>query len=141
MKYLVPLVLALVTTGIGYGVDAASSETRDVLGPGLITVEIGIEHSRFDVERIDVHAGTLVRFIVRNDDPIPHELIVGAEDVHARHATGTERFHPPVPGEVSLLPGETGVTLYRFDDTGTFEYACHLAGHLEYGMLGTVHVT
>ena len=141
MRVLLAFVLALAATGVGYGIDAASSESHDVLGPGLVTVEIGIEHSRFDVERVDVHAGTLVRFVVHNDDPIPHELIVGGDDVHARHTTGTERFHPPVPGEVSLLPGETGVTVYRFDDTGTFDYACHLAGHLEYGMKGRVVVT
>jgi uncharacterized cupredoxin-like copper-binding protein len=132
---------AVVVTGLGYGVDAATGETRTVRGPGLVTVEIGIEHSRFDVDRIDVHEGTLVRFVVRNDDPIPHELVVGGDDVHARHERGTERVHPPVPGEVSLFPNETGETFYRFDDAGSFEFMCHLPGHLAYGMRGTVVVT
>ena len=132
---------AVVVTGLGYGVDAATGETRTVRGPGLVTVEIGIEHSRFDVDRIDVREGTLVRFVVRNDDPIPHELVVGGDDVHARHERGTERVHPPVPGEVSLFPNETGETFYRFDDAGSFEFMCHLPGHLAYGMRGTVVVT
>jgi uncharacterized cupredoxin-like copper-binding protein len=132
---------SVVVTRLGYGVDVATGETRTVRGPGLVTVEIGIEHSRFDVDRIDVHEGTLVRFVVRNDDPIPHELVVGGDDVHARHERGTERVHPPVPGEVSLFPNETGETFYRFDDAGSFEFMCHLPGHLAYGMRGTVVVT
>ncbi len=52
--------------------------------------------------------GTVVRFVVTNDDPILHELIVGDDAVHARHATGTEAAHPPVSGEVSVRPGDTG---------------------------------
>jgi len=135
------LVIAVVVTGAAYGVDAAVRQPPAVQGPGLVTVEIAIEHSRFDIDRIDVRRGTIVRFVVRNDDPIPHELIVGGEDVHRRHATGTERVHPPVPGEVSLFPNERGETFYRFDDTGTFVFACHLPGHFEYGMHGRVVVS
>jgi uncharacterized cupredoxin-like copper-binding protein len=135
------VLVAVAITALGYGVEAANGAPRTVLGPGLVTVDITIEHSRFDVDRIDVHEGTLVRFVVRNDDPIPHELVVGGADVHARHERGTERVHPPVPGEVSLFPNETGETFYRFDDVGTFEFMCHLPGHLAYGMRGTVVVS
>ena len=134
------LAAGVLATTVGYGIDVASGDDRVVAGPGVVTVEIDIENSRFDVERVDVRAGTLVRFVVRNQDPIPHELIVGGDDVHARHARGTERVHPPVPGEVSLLPNDTGVTVYRFDEAGTFDFACHLPRHLEYGMLGEIVV-
>ncbi|HWC12603.1 MAG TPA: cupredoxin domain-containing protein, partial [Acidimicrobiales bacterium] len=33
--------------------------------------------SKFSRERIEVPVGTTVRFVVRNDDPVAHELIVG----------------------------------------------------------------
>ena len=135
-------VTAAAATATGYAVDArASSEADERLGPGLVTVEVGIEHSRFSTDELHVRPGTVVRFVVRNDDPIPHELIVGGDEVHERHAAGTEAFHPPVPGEVSVGPGETGLTVYEFDEAGTFRFACHLPRHLEYGMEGEVVVS
>lgn len=90
---------------------------------------------------LDVHTGTLVRFIVRNHDPINHELVVGDASVHARHRRGHEAAHPPVPGEVSVGPGETGETVYRLDAPGDVFYACHLPGHEAYGMRGWIHVS
>lgn len=135
------LVAALVATLTAYAVDAAVSDpAADALGPGAVTVTMSIDHSRFSPERLTVRAGTLVRFVVENGDPIHHELIVGPPDVHARHATGTERFHPPVPGEVAVGPNGSGMTVYAFDEPGTVEFACHLPGHLEYGMRGTVEI-
>lgn len=134
------LAVALFTTAAGFAVDAAASDGDAALGPGLVTVELDIHHSRFSVDRISVRPGTLVRFVVANGDPIAHELVVGDDDVHARHAVGGEAEHPPVPGEVSLAPGEVGVTAMQFDQPGTFRFACHLPGHLEYGMYGEVVV-
>ncbi|HVL03658.1 MAG TPA: multicopper oxidase domain-containing protein [Acidimicrobiales bacterium] len=93
------------------------------------------------VDRLQVRPGTTVRFQVRNTDPIAHELIIGDGGVHHRHATGTEAIHPPVPGEVSVRPHESGLTTYTFDQPGTVVFACHLPGHLDYGMKGVVVVT
>ena len=81
-----------------------------------------------------------MRFVVRNHDPIRHELIVGPPEVHARHAAGHEAVHPPVPGEVSVEPDATAETVYEFDQVGTVIFACHLPGHDEYGMNGQVEV-
>jgi uncharacterized cupredoxin-like copper-binding protein len=117
-----------------------SGDDAAALGPGLATVGLGIEHSAFSRQHVRVRAGTTIQFIVRNGDPIVHELIVGDDAVHARHATGREAAHPPVPGEVSVAPGDTAVTTYRFDQPGTVVFACHLPGHLEYGMQGTIEV-
>ena len=135
----VGLVVALAVAGTGFAVDAAGSDP-DPLGPGTVTVDIGIQHSEFSVGHLEVEPGTLVQFEVRNDDPIDHELIVGDEDVHARHSNGTERRHPPVPGEVSVEPSATGSTFYVFDEAGTTVFACHLPGHVEYGMTGEIEV-
>jgi uncharacterized cupredoxin-like copper-binding protein len=124
---------------VGYVVDAAGSE-EDALGTGVVRVEVGIEHSRFDLEPLRVQEGTLVEFVVDNGDPIDHELVVGDDAVHRRHADGTERRHPPVPGEVSVGPGDRALTFYEFGEAGTVVYACHLPGHVAYGMQGTIEV-
>jgi len=123
----------------GYAVAASGSEAKP-LGPGVVQVGVGIENSWFDLGPLRVQEGTLVEFVVTNDDPIDHELVVGDEEVHARHLTGTERRHPPVPGEVSVAPGDRALTFYEFTEPGTIVYACHLPGHLSYGMQGTIEV-
>jgi uncharacterized cupredoxin-like copper-binding protein len=126
----------------GYGVAAATADdaATPALGPGPVTVELDVEHSLFQPVDLRVVEGTRVRFVVVNGDPIAHELIVGDEALHARHRTGTHAAHPSVPGEVSVPAGGTAVTTQTFDEPGTFEYACHLPGHYEYGMHGEIEV-
>ncbi len=118
-----------------------SAAASRVLGPGSVTVTIGIDHSRFDVRPLRVRPHTEVRFVVVNRDPIGHELIVGGPDVQARHATGHEASHPPVPGEVSVPAEGRASTTYVFHSPGPVEFACHLPGHYQYGMHGIVQVT
>jgi uncharacterized cupredoxin-like copper-binding protein len=132
-------VAALVPLLAGLAVDAAAAGRPAPLGPGLVTVELAMRYSRFSTAEIDVYPGTLVRFVVTNEDPIHHELIVGPERVHVAHEQGHDRHHPPVPGEVSVDPGRRGLTVYRFDEVGPVTFGCHLRGHFGYGMVG--HVT
>ena len=126
-------------TAIGYGLQAQAAPSS-TLGPGTVTVDIDITHSKFAVDAFAVHPGTLVRFVVHNHDPIRHELIVGPPAVHALHESGTEAQHPPVPGEVTIDPDTTAETTYRFDQVGSIEFACHLPGHYRYGMSGWVRI-
>ncbi|MBK5289780.1 MAG: hypothetical protein JJE46_15065 [Acidimicrobiia bacterium] len=138
----VALLIGAGVTGLGYGIAGAGAGASGPtpLGPGLVTIDVGIEHSRFDVSAYRVRVGTLVRFVVTNHDPINHEFVVGDASVHAHHEHGTESSHPPVPGEVSVGPGERAVTVMRFDRAGHVTYACHLPGHLAYGMVGEIEV-
>lgn len=131
--------LGLLAAGANGNGDGAV-DPDEVLGPGRDSVALGIEHSRFSENRIVVEQGTNLTFIVENTDPIGHELIVGPPEVHTRHAEGTEAAHPPVPGEVTAPPLQTVETTYTFDDVGVFTYACHLPGHVAYGMVGEVVV-
>lgn len=104
------------------------------------TVAITINHSRFDPAVLEVSAGTSVTFVVRNDDPIAHEFIVGDEVVQAVHEAGTERHHGAKPGEISIPAGEERSTTYEFDQPGLVLLGCHLPGHYDYGMRGHVDV-
>lgn len=137
------LVAAVLVGGLvalaGYALDPSTHEAA-ALGPGLVTVHVTIEHSRFDLGTLRVREGTLVRFVVHNADPIDHELVIGDAEVHRRHTVGDEQRHPPVPGEVSVAPGATALTFYQFDAAGTVVYACHLPGHIAYGMRGEIEV-
>jgi uncharacterized cupredoxin-like copper-binding protein len=131
---------ALGVTTIAYAAADTSPEPVAALGPDPVTVVVDIEHSRFVPSYVRVVAGTEVRFVLINGDPINHELIVGPPEVHARHEGGHEAEHPPVPGELSVGPDEQGVTSYVFDEPGTVEMACHLPGHYAFGMRGEIEV-
>jgi len=143
---LVVMVGGLAVVG-GCGIAAADGgggvgggEEADVLGPGHVEVRLDIEHSLFEQEEIRVREGTHVEFVLDNGDPIGHELIVGDEEVHARHESGTHASHPEVDGEVSVGPNDVAETGYLFDEAGEVEFACHLPGHYDYGMHGTITV-
>jgi len=110
--------------------------------PGLgevPAVALTIHHSRFSRTHVPVGGG-LVRFVVRNTDPIDHELIIGDQAVQDRHERGTEPRHPPRPGEVSIAAGTTAATVYVFAPSGSVLFGCHLPGHWAYGMHGEMTV-
>ena len=143
--------LALVVAGLTVAVAVSgfalfrptSANAEAPLGPGDATVTLTVRHSHFSPEHLVVRSGTLVHFVIRNDDPIGHEFIIGDDGIHRRHEAGTEPVHPPRPGEVSVPAGATAETTFRFEGTtasGTVLYACHLPGHFRYGMSGTVDV-
>jgi uncharacterized cupredoxin-like copper-binding protein len=135
------VVVAVVAATAGYGyVRATAPEPPAPLGPGDVTIELHVEHSLFDARDIRVYEGTRVRFVLDNGDPIGHELIVGGPEVHAKHEAGTHALHGSIVGEVSVGPNAQAVTTFRFDDPGPVEFACHLPGHYQYGMHGTIEV-
>lgn len=138
-----PLAVAAAVTGAGYAaaeLDEDPPPAPTALGPGDVTVRIDAHYTRFEPDRLRVLEGTRVRFLLVNSDPINHELITGGPAVHARHARGTEAEHPSIPGEVSVGPNGMAMTTFTFDDAGSYEFACHLPGHYEYGMHGNIEV-
>lgn len=125
--------LALVTTAA-----ALAFAGRD---PAPVTaVEIVIQYSRFEPSAITVPVGVPVTITLRNDDPIDHEWIVGDEAVHAIHRVGTEPLHPDRPTEVVIPAMSSQTTTITFESTGSLRYICHLPGHEQYGMVGTVTI-
>ena len=113
--------------------EAEETKPRDVV--------LTIHHSRFSASEIEVPAGVPVRYVVRNDDPIDHELIVGNNAVHARHESGKHGQHGEVPGEVTVRAGEEATTVFTASASDEpLLFGCHLPGHWAYGMRGTLTV-
>jgi uncharacterized cupredoxin-like copper-binding protein len=106
--------------------------------PGALPgrVEIRMRYSRFEPAVVTVPAGRPVTFVLRNDDPIDHEWLIGDADMHARHRTGTEPHHASLPTEVSVPAMSTTVTVVTFDGPLSWQFICHLPGHEAYGMVG-----
>ena len=117
----------------------ASCGTGTMVGP--LRVEIDIHYSHYVQSAITVPAGRAVTFVIRNQDPIDHEWIVGDAALHERHRTGTELHHDSRPTEVTIDSQTTRETTVTFTTAGTFLYICHLPGHEAFGMVGALTVT
>ena len=103
--------------------------------------QLEIHHSAFTPRSFSVRPGTTVRIVVRNTDPIDHELIVGDQATQDRHEHGTETHHDgSVPGQISVPAGSVVATTYRFAGPGRLLYGCHIPGHWAYGMHGAIDV-
>ena len=108
------------------------------------TVEVIMnDEMRFLPDRVAVKKGETVRFVVANKGAIKHEMVLGTADELAKHAELMRKF-PDMehddPNAVTVDPGKTGILVWRFDNAGTFEFACLHPGHFEAGMKGTLTV-
>jgi len=103
-------------------------------------VEIAFRYSHFAPAVSEVPRGVPITFVLRNDDPIDHEWIIGPPEVHGAHRTGTEPVHDTRATEVTVPALSTRVTTITFARPGTLAFICHLPGHEAYGMVGTLRV-
>lgn len=98
---------------------------------------------RFTPERIEVKAGEIVRFRVRNAGKLPHEIVLGDAAELQEHAKAM-REQPAMAhkdaNSLTLEPGKTGELVWRFANAGEFQFACLVPGHYEAGMKGTAIV-
>ena len=98
---------------------------------------------RFTPDQLKFKAGETVRFVVRNDGRIRHEMVIGSVDELKEHAA-MMRTNPTMKhadsNMISLAPGEEGEIIWQFGNAGTFDFACLVPGHLEAGMTGKIEV-
>ena len=130
-------VLLLLPIVVAVGVAAASSVASR---PAALTLTIDIRYSHYEPSQLTVPVGVPVRFVIRNLDPIDHEWIVGDAVVHQLHRTGTETHHGARPTEVSIAALQTVETVVTFPARGQLQFICHLPGHEQYGMVGTLDI-
>lgn len=107
-------------------------------------VEITMDDSmRFAPDSLTFKAGETVRFIIRNSGKIPHEFVIGLMSELMEHAEMMRAMPSMQHAEANMLtlaPGAEGELIWRFDDTGTVDFACLIPGHLEAGMQGVIRV-
>jgi uncharacterized cupredoxin-like copper-binding protein len=136
-----PFVVAVLGLVLMSGCASAAAEHGDPPLRALRTVHVSIKWSRFHPSRFAFPEGTTVRFVVRNEDPIEHEFILGSKRVqdyidHTAHPD----HDGSVPGQITVPPGEERTTTFTFPRVGRVLLGCHLPGHYAYGMRGEVTV-
>jgi uncharacterized cupredoxin-like copper-binding protein len=152
-----PVMLALAACGDDGG-DGGSNGRTATGGGTLNVVEITMTDAlRFEPETVSVTTGETVRFRVDNPTSVEHNFVVGTAELQAEHGVTSPGGGHSMGGmgastissattvdsmpSIHMPPGTTGALEVTFDETGTFEFACHLAGHYEAGMVGSVEVT
>ena len=92
---------------------------------------------------IVVKRGETVRFLVRNDGKLMHEMVIGTMEDLKKHAELMRRFPGMEHGEpymAHVAPGKQSEVLWQFTRAGEFHYACLVPGHMEAGMIAKITV-
>jgi uncharacterized cupredoxin-like copper-binding protein len=117
------------------------------------TVTVIAQDTAFSPTRISVKAGEVVRFIVRNEGKLVHELTIGTKAMQLEHQS--EMLALAVSGAIQadkidrskvgnhdhgnnvlLGPGETGEIVWKFAKAAELEFGCNVPGHYDQGMKG-----
>ena len=107
-----------------------------------LTDDMRILHEPFTVKR-----GETIRFVITNKGQIDHEFAIGDTASQRAHAAMMKKMpdmkHENDPAAITLAGGESGELVWKFSRPiqGQLEFACHLPGHLEAGMVSKVAFT
>lgn len=97
----------------------------------------------FTPDSFKVRKGQTIRFAVKNDGEVDHEVVLDQEDKVMEHKALMEKF-PEMehddPNAIRLAPGESGEIVWKFTNDGVFKVACLVPGHYDAGMHGNVTV-
>ena len=92
---------------------------------------------------IVVKRGETVRFVVRNDGKLMHEMVIGTMQDLKEHAEMMRKFpemEHDEPYMAHVAPGKEGEIVWQFTRAGEFHYACLVPGHMEAGMISKITV-
>lgn len=98
---------------------------------------------RFTPSSVTVKRGEIVKFVVRNDGKVLHEMVLGTVQALEEHAALMKKFpemEHAEPNMAHVKPGARGEIVWQFTKAGGFQFACLQPGHYEAGMVGTVVV-
>jgi uncharacterized cupredoxin-like copper-binding protein len=134
------------------GPTAATSVQTRIPGTAEAPRDIAItmtDSLRFDPGTIVVTEGETIRFLLANPTVTPHDFLIGdlEEQLHHHEEMAAGEVHDDAPapeGEypapVTLEPGESAEVIVTFREAGNIVIGCHVPGHWEAGMRGTIAV-
>ena len=98
---------------------------------------------RYTPAQVSVKAGETIRFFLKNNGKIAHEMVIGTAAELNEHAEMMRKMPTMVHQEPNMLrldPGKSGGIVWQFDKAGEFDFACLVPGHREAGMVGKLKV-
>ena len=108
------------------------------------TIEIEMSDTmRFTPAEITLNKGDTIRFVVKNNGQLLHEMVLGTLSDLNEHAELMKKF----PGMEHAEPhmahvdvGHIGEMGWEFTNSGEFFYGCLQPGHFDAGMKGRIIV-
>lgn len=153
----VGLAIAGVLVYIGGRLAAAPAPTPDLSRPGTANqpraVTVIMRDYAFNPTPLYLVPGETVTFTVINGGLLPHEFVLGDDAVQQAWAAADAAASPPGPmttappgsvaagtGGVELVldPGQQATATYAVPADEQLQLMCHLPGHVERGMVGSV---
>jgi uncharacterized cupredoxin-like copper-binding protein len=108
------------------------------------TVTLAMDDSmRFTPDKLSFKQGETVRFVVRNQGKLLHELVIGTKaelDAHAAMMAKSPAMKHDDPSTAHVPAGKSGELVWTFNRAGEFDFACLVAGHHQAGMVGKISV-
>jgi uncharacterized cupredoxin-like copper-binding protein len=132
--------------GHGHGDDTAYGKPGDPKKPArIVTIAMSEKDGKmlFIPDRIEVRRGEQVKFALRNNGELDHELVLATLEENLKHAIEMQK-NPDMehddPNAKRLAPKKTGEIVWQFTKAGEFDFSCLIPGHREAGMTGKVIV-
>jgi uncharacterized cupredoxin-like copper-binding protein len=132
--------------GHGHGGETAYGKPGDPKKPArVVTIAMSEKDGKmlFVPDRIEVRRGEQVKFALRNNGELDHELVVATLEENLKHAIEMQK-NPDMehddPNAKRLAPKKSGEIVWQFTKPGEFDFSCLIPGHREAGMTGKIIV-
>ena len=132
--------------GHGHGGETAYGKVGDPKKPARPVQVVMSEKDgkmSFIPDRIEIRRGEQVKFSLRNNGELDHELVLATLEENLKHAVEMQK-NPDMehedPNAKRLAPKKTGEIVWAFTKAGEFDFSCLIPGHREAGMTGKIIV-
>ncbi|MBP6110417.1 MAG: cupredoxin family protein [Rhodocyclaceae bacterium] len=98
---------------------------------------------RFVPDSVSVQVGETIKFVVKNDGKLKHEMVLGTSKDLKAHAALMQKFpemEHAEPNMVTVQSGSTGEIIWQFTKAGKVNFGCLQPGHFDAGMKGKIEV-
>ena len=132
--------------GHGHGDETAYGKAGDPKKPARIVQVVMAERDgkmSFIPDRVEVRRGEQIRFQLRNNGELDHELVLATLAENLKHAVEMQKnpdMEHDEPNAKRLAPKKTGEIVWAFTKAGEFDFSCLIPGHREAGMTGKIIV-
>jgi len=114
-----------------FGQFTGTPEASPVADQSDTTIQVSLDEFMIQADQLTLTAGQEYTFVVSNAGQLPHELVIEPAGVDDAPLTqdGQE-------SEVEdIAPGSNPELTWTFDEPGMYQFACHVPGHYENGMV------
>ena len=123
----------------GYGLALVPAA---MTGMAARTVEVEMREWGFEPAAVEVTAGEVIRFVVRNRGHLPHEFMfmpgaaMQALDYRLERADWSLTEHEAIFEQEVILPGDALAVTVRVEQPGSWMFMCMFPYHMQFGMMG-----